>query len=288
MSAPTGSFAGLSEISDRYDAIFCDVWGVVHNGLAAYQTAVEALLAFRRGGGRVVLITNAPRPSAPIIAMLDLFGVPRATYDAVVSSGDATRVMIAPYRGRVIHHVGPPIIDDALYEGLGVIRGSAEQAEAVVVTDLDHDEDTPDDYDERMALWLERELPLICANPDKVVEVGDLLLYCGGALADVYAERGGEVLMAGKPFVPIYDEALRLAEAAAGRPIDRSRILAIGDSVRTDATGAAAFGIDLLFITGSIHADELDAFGTPDPEAVLDLVAPSGATLAGFMPRLAW
>jgi HAD superfamily hydrolase (TIGR01459 family) len=288
MSAPTGTFAGLSEISDRYDAIFCDVWGVVHNGLAAYPTAVEALLAFRRAGGRVVLITNAPRPSAPIIAMLDLFGVPRAAYDAVVSSGDATRVMIAPYRGRVIHHVGPPIIDDALYEGLGVIRGSAEDAEAVVVTDLDHDEDTPDDYNERMALWLERKLPLICANPDKVVEVGDQLLYCGGALADVYSERGGEVLMAGKPFVPIYDEALRLAEAAAGRSIDRSRILAIGDSVRTDATGAAAFGIDLLFITGSIHADELDAFGTPDPEAVLDLVAPSGATLAGFMPRLAW
>jgi HAD superfamily hydrolase (TIGR01459 family) len=288
MSAPTGSFAGLSEISDRYDAIFCDVWGVVHNGLAAYPTAVEALLAFRRAGGRVVLITNAPRPSAPIVAMLDLFGVPRAAYDAVVSSGDATRVMIAPYRGRVIHHVGPPIIDDALYEGLGVIRGSAEDAEAVVVTDLDHDEDTPDDYNDRMALWLERKLPLICANPDKVVEVGDQLLYCGGALADVYAERGGEVLMAGKPFVPIYDEALRLAEAAAGRSIDRSRILAIGDSVRTDATGAASFGIDLLFVTGSIHADELDAFGTPDPEAVLDLVAPSGATLAGFMPRLAW
>lgn len=288
MSAPTGNLAGLSKISDRYDAIFCDVWGVVHNGLAAHPTAVEALLAFRRSGGRVVLITNAPRPSAPIIAMLDLFGVPRVAYDAVVSSGDATRVMIAPYRGRVIHHIGPPIIDDALYEGLGVIRGSAEDAEAVVVTDLDHDEDTPDDYNERMALWLERKLPLICANPDKVVEVGDQLLYCGGALADVYAERGGEVLMAGKPFVPIYDEALRLAEAAAGRPIERSRILAIGDSVRTDATGAAAFGIDLLFITGSIHADELDAFGTPDPEAVVDLVAPSGAMLAGFMPRLAW
>jgi HAD superfamily hydrolase (TIGR01459 family) len=288
MSAPTGALAGLSEISGRYDALFCDVWGVVHNGIAAHPTAVEALLAYRRAGGRVILITNAPRPSAPIIAMLDLFGVPRQAYDAVVSSGDATRVMIAPYRGRVIHHVGPPIIDDALYEGLGVIRGSAEEAEAVIVTDLDNDDDTPEMYDERMALWLERKLPLICANPDKVVEVGDKILYCGGAIADVYAERGGKVLMAGKPFLPIYEEVLRLAEAAAGHAIERRRVLAIGDSVRTDATGAAAFGIDLLFITGSIHADELNAFGTPDPDAVYDLVAPSGAKLAGYMPRLAW
>ena len=288
MTSSTGLLAGLSEIAPRYDALFCDVWGVVHNGLAAYPRAVEALVAYRKAGGRVVFITNAPRPSAPIVAMLDGFGVPRAAYDGIVSSGDASRAMIAAYRGRTVHHVGPPKVDDALFEGLGVTRGPAEAAEVVVVTDLVDDDDTPDMYDGQLSLWLERSLPMICANPDKFVEIGEKLVYCAGALADIYAERGGKVEMAGKPFPPIYAECLRLAEDAAGHPIGRSRILAIGDSVRTDAVGAANFDIDLLFITGSIHAGEIDAFGTPDPGAVRALVAPSGARLTGFLSRLAW
>jgi HAD superfamily hydrolase (TIGR01459 family) len=280
--------AGLAALAGDYDAVLSDVWGVIHNGRAAYPSAVEALVKYREQGGRVVLITNAPRPSPPIVTMLDHLGVPRQAYDAIVSSGDATRAMIARYSGKTIHHVGPPTADDALYEGLDVKRGSADEAEVVVVTDLDTDDDTPDMYADRVAHWLKRGLPLICANPDKVVEIGDQMVYCGGALADIYAELGGEVHMAGKPFAPIYEEALRLAEKAAGHALDRRRILAIGDSVRTDAIGAADFGLDLLFITGSIHAGELDAFGAPDPEAIRALVKPSGARLAGFMPRLAW
>lgn len=282
------ALSGLSEIASNYQAVLSDVWGVLHNGVAVHPGAADALVNFRRGGGRVVLITNAPRPSAPIAAMLDRLGVPREAYDAIVSSGDATRAMISKYRGQVIHHVGPPTEDDALYEGLDVIRGPAEEAQVVVVTDLDTDDDTPQMYTERMALWLARKLPLIAANPDRVVEHGDRLIYCGGALADLYEARGGMVRMAGKPYRPIYDEALRLAEQAAGHSLDRNSILAIGDSVRTDAIGAAGFGIDLLFVTGSIHAGELDAFGEPDPEAIRALVAPSGARLAGFMPRLTW
>ena len=282
------ALAGLSEISSRYDAVLSDVWGVVHNGVAAHPQAVEALRAYRRGGGRVVLITNAPRPSTAIVPLLDRLGVARDAYDAIVSSGDATRTMISEYSGQVIHHVGPPTEDDALYEGLDITRGSFEDARVVVVTDLDTDDDTPDMYSERITHWLARKLPMIVANPDRVVEHGDRLIYCGGALADLYEARGGMVRMAGKPYRPIYQEALRLAEAAVGRPLSRDRILAIGDSVRTDAIGAAGFGIDLLFVTGSIHAAELDAFGEPDPAAILRLVTPSGVTLAGFMPRLGW
>lgn len=278
----------LSDLASDYDAVLSDVWGVVHNGVSAHPDAVEALRQFRKGGRRVVLITNAPRAVAPIVDMLDDMRVPRDAYDAVISSGEVTRAMIAPYRGRVIHHIGPPSIDDSLYEGLGVIRGPAEEAEAVVVTDLDTDDDTPDMYEARIAVWLGRGLPLICANPDRVVEHGGRIIYCGGALADLYEAHGGRIRMAGKPYRQIYDEALRLADAAAGRPIARSRILAIGDSVRTDAIGAANAGLDLLFITGSIHAQELDAFGAPDPEAIRALVSPSGARLKGFMPRLAW
>jgi HAD superfamily hydrolase (TIGR01459 family) len=282
------ALASLSALAPVYSAILSDVWGVVHNGVTPHPGAVDALRRFRAGGGKVVLITNAPRAAAPIIDMLDDMGVPRDAYDGLVSSGDVTRGMIAPYRGRVIHHVGPPLIDDSLYDGLGVIRGPADEAEAVVVTDLDTDDDTPEMYRDRIRLWRAHRLPLICANPDRVVEHAGRIIYCGGALADLYEAHGGRILMAGKPYRPIYDQALQMADAAAGEPVPRARALAIGDSVRTDAIGAANAGIDLLFITGSIHAGELDAFGEADPAAVEALVAPSGARLKGFMPRLAW
>ena len=288
MTSALPSISGLADPASRYDAVLSDVWGVVHNGVEAFPTAVDALTKYREAGGKVVFITNAPRPSGPIVDMLDRLGVHRAAYDAIVSSGDATRVMIAKYSGKAIHHVGPPTEDDALYEGLNVRRTGADEAEVVVVTDLDTDEDTPEIYRERAKLWLSRKLPMICANPDRVVEHGDKIIYCGGALGDLYAAMGGMVLMAGKPYQPIYEEAFRLAEQAVGRPLDKARVLAIGDSVRTDATGAAQFGIDLLFVTGSIHAAELDAFGKPDPQAIVDLVAPSRARMAGFLPRLSW
>ncbi|ODT83107.1 MAG: hypothetical protein ABS76_04035 [Pelagibacterium sp. SCN 64-44] len=288
MTSPLPIISGLSDLAGRYDAVLSDVWGVVHNGVAGFPSAVEALREYRRAGGKVVFITNAPRPSAPIIEMLDALGVTRDAYDSIVSSGDATRAMIAKYRGKAIHHVGPPTADDMLYEGLDLRRTGPEEAEAVVVTDLDTDDDTPEMYRQRAELWLARRLPMICANPDRVVEHGDKIIYCGGALGDLYAAMGGMVLMAGKPYQPIYEEAYRLAEEAVGRPLDKARVLAIGDSVRTDATGAAQFGVDLLFVTGSIHAAELDAFGKPDPQAIADLLAPSRARVAGFLPRLAW
>lgn len=279
---------GLGAIANGYDAILSDVWGVVHNGIVAHPTAVEALVNFRRQGGRVVLITNAPRPSPPIIEMLDELGVVREAYDDIVSSGDATRAVLADYRGKSVHYVGPPEENDGLFEGLGITLSGPETASAIVVTDLDTDDDTPDMYNDRITLWLKRNLPLIAANPDRIVEHGDRLIYCGGALADLYEARGGMIVMVGKPYRPIYTEALRLADKAAGKTLDRSRILAIGDSVRTDAIGAAGAGLDLLFITGSIHAAELDAFGKPDPDAVERLVAPSGARIAGYMARLGW
>jgi HAD superfamily hydrolase (TIGR01459 family) len=279
---------GLGEIAGRYDVILSDVWGVVHNGISRHPGAAEALGAFRAQGGHVVLITNAPRPSPPLVAMLDGMGVARTSYDAMVSSGDATRSMIAAYSGRVVHYVGPPGDNDSLFAGLGVTLGPVDEASAIVVTDLDSDDDTPELYTDRMTEWLGRGLPLICANPDRVVEHGDRLVYCGGALADLYEARGGLVRMAGKPYRPIYDEALRLAEEAAGYRLDRGRVLAIGDSVRTDAIGAANAGLDLLFVTGSIHAAEIGAFDDPDARVIETLLSPTGVRLAGFMPRLVW
>ena len=280
---------GLRALAPHYDAILSDVWGVVHNGVTAHPAAVDALVNYRRQGGRVVLITNAPRPAGPIIEMLDGMGIAREAYDALVSSGGATRaILAAEYRNHTLHYVGPPLENDALFEGLNITLGPAEAASAIVVTDLDDDDETPDMYEDRIRFWLSRNLPMLCANPDRVVEDGHRIIYCGGALADLYEAHGGRIMMAGKPYRPIYDEALRMAEAAAGQSLDRRRILAIGDSVRTDAIGAANAGIDLLFVTGSIHAEELDAFGSPDPERIRALVAPSGARLVGAMPRLAW
>jgi HAD superfamily hydrolase (TIGR01459 family) len=234
-----------------------------------------------------VLITNAPRPGASIVTQLDAMNVPRAAYDALISSGDATRGLLENWRGRTVARVGPSV-DDVLFEGLDLTFGSDEEATAVAVTDLDTDDDTPADYAARMEIWKSRELPLICANPDKVVEEGDRIVYCGGALADAYEDIGGRVMMAGKPFNPIYEQAKAMVDQAAGHRFGKADILAIGDSVRTDAMGAAQFGIDLLFITGSIHAAELDAFNNPPAKRVADLVSVSRANLIGFMPRLVW
>ena len=149
MTRSPSSISGLADLAGRYDAVLSDVWGVVHNGVEAFPGAVEALAEYRKAGGKVVFITNAPRPSAPIVDMLDRLGVHRGAYDAIVSSGDATRAMIAKYRGKAIHHVGPATEDDALYEGLGVRRAGPDEAEAVIVTDLDTDDDTPEMYRER-------------------------------------------------------------------------------------------------------------------------------------------
>lgn len=280
---------GLRDLAPRYDAILSDVWGVLHNGATAHPSAADALANYRANGGRVVLITNAPRPAEPIVELLDGMGITRDAYDAVVSSGGATRAVLAEeFRGQTVHYVGPPFENDALFEGLDITLGPAEAASAVVVTDLDDDDETPEMYEDRIRFWLSRRLPMICANPDRVVEEGDRIIYCGGAIADLYEAHGGHVRMIGKPYRPIYTEALHQAEIASGRTLDRSRILAIGDSVRTDAIGAAGAGLDLLFITGSIHAAELDAFGTPDPATIEALLKPSDASIAGFMAKLSW
>lgn len=287
MTRLQGPLSGLSSIAGDYDGILSDVWGVIHNGVTPHDSAVDALVRYREQGGHVVLITNAPRPHQPIIAQLDEIGVPREAYDDIVTSGDATRTLLAGFEGRTVHRVGPAY-DDVLFEGLGVTLGSVEDASVIAVTDLDTDEDTPEDYTERMQHWLARKLPLICANPDKVVEEGDRIIYCGGALADAYEDLGGRVMMAGKPFNPIYEQARTLLEKAVGRRVAHERVLAIGDSVRTDAVGAAQYGIPLLFMTGSIHAEELDAFNNPDPKRIEDFVSVSRANMIGYMPRLAW
>ncbi len=236
------------ELSKRFPIWLCDIWGVVHNGEKPIASAVLALQKHRAQGGVVVLISNAPRPASAVIKHLNHMGVAPDAYDQIVTSGDVTRTLMAQFGKHGLYHLGPEF-DLPLFAGLDVKRVPLAEAGAVVCTGLfDELNETPQDYLSLLADMKQRNLQMICANPDKVVRKGDLLLPCAGALAFEYLAMGGEVLMAGKPFAPIYDVALQLA----GNP-DRSQVLAIGDGPETDIEGAARNGLACVFVTGGIN-----------------------------------
>ncbi len=278
----------FSTLAGAYDVALCDVWGVVHNGVAASTEAGDALARFRAGGGTVVLITNAPRPQEVVRRQLDRFGVSREAYDAIVSSGDVTRTVVTERAGQSVFHIGPER-DLGTFAGLDVRLAPVEAADYVLCSGLsDDDTEAPEDYRPLLEQLRARALLMICANPDVVVERGDRLIYCAGALADLYQTLGGEVLYAGKPHRPIYDCALSVAQALRNTPIGRDRVLAIGDSVRTDLAGAAAFGIDFLFVTAGIHAGELGSREDPDAQALRKIFAGTTSLPRAVMRRLVW
>ncbi len=251
--------AGLSEISDRYDAILCDIWGVLHNGVASFAQASDALVSFRRRGGTVILISNAPRPSPPIARQVLKLGVSPDAFDAVVTSGDVTIGLMERQAGDRVLHIGPER-DLTLLDAVADANGarpklvSLEDAQYVLCTGLRNDEtETLEHYEPELRATAVRGMAMICANPDIVIHRGDTLIYCAGALARRYEELGGSVVYAGKPYTPIYDRALTLAEQIRGGPVAKPRMLAIGDGMRTDVIGAARAGLDVLFVTGGIH-----------------------------------
>lgn len=271
-----------------YDILLCDVWGVIHNGVAAFPEACDALRRVRDKGGTVLLITNSPRPAEAVVPQLDQFGVPRDSYDGMVTSGDVTRAIIAERPGQTVFHLGPTR-DLPVFAGLDVRLADAETADYVVCTGLFNDDhETPEDYRELLQRMKARGLFMLCGNPDVVVERGEHLIYCAGALADLYHAMGGEVLYAGKPHPPIYTRALGRVEAARGGKVPLKRVLAIGDSLRTDLKGAAALGVDFLFLTSGIHAGEIGAGGNPDPRTLAIFFEQAGEMPKAVMHRLAW
>jgi HAD superfamily hydrolase (TIGR01459 family) len=289
MSANPSSFSShFSTVAPDYDVLLSDVWGVVHNGVAATANACDALRAFRKRGGTVVLITNAPRPGEFVQKFIDGLKVPRDCYDAIVSSGDVTRALIIERAGERVAHIGPSR-DLPIFEGLVASVAPIESADYVVCSGLyDDTTEGPDDYDEIIATMLARKLPMVCANPDIVVERGEHLVYCAGAIADRYAAKGGDVIYAGKPYRPIYDQAMAAARKARGRDTAHGRVLAIGDSVRTDLKGAAAFGIDCLFVTAGIHAEELGGRDNPDATALSAMLKDAQVAPKLVMRQLVW
>jgi HAD superfamily hydrolase (TIGR01459 family) len=279
----------FAPLARAYDVLLCDVWGVLHNGVAAFAPACQALARFRAGRGTVILITNAPRPGAEVEGILDRLGVPREAYDAIVSSGDVTRGIVAARLDERVFHLGPPR-DLPIFTGLNVAFAPVEDADYVVCSGLfDDTKETPEDYRELLAAMRARALFMVCANPDIVVERGDELVYCAGALADAYAELGGEVLYCGKPHAPIYAAAIESAAALRGGEMPPlARVLAIGDSVRTDLKGAAAFGIDAVFVISGIHAEEFGGREAPDLASLNAIFAAAGVAPKAVARRLQW
>lgn len=277
----TRTLSGLADIADQYDAVLCDVWGVVHNGVQSYPEACAALVKFAETRGPVVLLSNAPRPFTAVEPQLLAMGVPKAAWQGFVTSGDATRALLAERSPGPVWVIGPDR-DQPLFEGIELRRVGPEDAAFIVCTGPFNDEvETPDDYRAVLSAVAPRQIEFVCANPDRVVQRGDRLVYCAGALADLYAELGGSVIMAGKPYPAVYDLALAQASRLAGRSMARDRVLCIGDGLPTDIRGANNQGLDCLFVLGGIHGAELGG----DAQALLDR---DGLTAAYSMPELYW
>lgn len=244
----------VQDIGKGYRAWFVDIWGVMHNGRTAFPEAAAATRAFRQAGGIVVLLSNSPRPSPAVQEQLREFGVPDGAYDATVTSGDLTRHELGKHAGARVFHLGPER-DRAIFDGLDITLTGPEEAELIVCSGpFNDDVETPDDYTGLLGALAARGLLMICANPDHMVERGHRLVYCAGALAAVYETLGGKVIYAGKPHVPVYELALETAGRLAGETLDRDRVLAIGDGLKTDIAGAGSFGIDAVFVASGLHA----------------------------------
>lgn len=258
MSNPTNAIpilSSITELAGQYDAWLCDIWGVVHNGERAYADAVKACAGFRSAGGVVVLISNSPRPRAAVIRQLSAIGVDEDAYDAIVTSGDMTRQVLIERKGQPFFHLGPAR-DRSIFEGLEVLVAELDGSAFVLCSGLYDDlSETPDDYKDLLQKIRRQGLQMVCANPDLQVERGDRLIYCAGALAAEYERLGGEVLYTGKPHQPIYDMAVEQASAVNGVSTPRARILCIGDSIKTDMAGAAAAGMDALFVASALHIE---------------------------------
>jgi HAD superfamily hydrolase (TIGR01459 family) len=279
---------GIGEIAEHYDVLLCDVWGVIHDGRAAFPGPCATLRRWRKERGPVVLISNSPRPSAEVVIQLDSLGVPRASWSVIVTSGDATRVILADRAPGPAWMIGPER-DLPLYEGLNLKFAPLSEARFIACTGpVDDDVETPEDYRAALSQAAERGMPMVCANPDRVVQRGERLIYCGGALAELYEELGGEVLMAGKPYAAIYDAALAEARRLLGGRFDRRRVLAVGDGVATDVAGANAQGLDVLFIAHGIHAADLAGDGALDAGAVEALLGQAEVTATYAMRTLDW
>ncbi|MBY8974490.1 TIGR01459 family HAD-type hydrolase [Rhodobacteraceae bacterium NNCM2] len=274
----------LSEIQNDYDAILCDLWGCYHDGITPYAAAVEACRGVRANGGKVILFTNAPRPAAQVKSFLERIGGPEDSYDAIVSSGAACQAALTSgQHGTKFYYLGPER-DLHMLTHVGLTPTAEDEANAILCTGLvDEWNEELEDYSEQLQRLAGRGLPLLCANPDIVVDRGERRFWCAGALAQIYGKLGGEVLYFGKPHGPIYDRAFEVLAEVTGKPVAQSRVLAIGDGPATDVKGGCDYGLDTLFVTGGLAAGELG----PDPERPDQALLDAYLAQHGLTPKYA-
>jgi len=288
-SAVSERIGSLGEIGGPYRAVLCDLWGCYHDGIAPFAEAITALRRYRAEGGIVVLLTNAPRPVEGVVRFLGRIGAPSDSHDGIMSSGEACVEAVRSGRhGRAFHYVGPERDADIL-AATGCAPVPLGEADALLCTGLRDDRrERPEHYRGEIAEWAARGLPMLCANPDIVVDRGTERLWCAGALARDYAAAGGEVSYFGKPYRPVYEAALALVSQIAGERVAREDVLAIGDGPETDLRGAATMGMDALFVTaGIVWADYGSDPENPDAARLSDYLARTGLAPAYWMPRLA-
>lgn len=275
----------IAPLAAGTDAWLVDLWGVIHNGVAPFVPATDACRKFRERGGTVVLLSNAPRPWTSVVEALDKLGVSREAWDAIVTSGDTARGLLAEWSGRRIYHLGPER-DLPLLDGLGLERVAASEAEGIVCTGLfDDTTETPADYAGILAELFARELPMICANPDLKVERGGKIIHCAGAIAGAYEALGANVVYAGKPYLPVYDAVFARIAELRGAAMERARMLAIGDGVKTDILGAARAGVRSVYVGSAIH---LGAGALLDAAALAGLFPAREGRPVAAMTGLRW
>ena len=293
-SANSGSapqvITAAGPLLSKYTAIFCDVWGVAHDGHSAYATANDALKRFRDQGGVVVMVSNAPVPNTRVAEMLDRVGFWRDAWDAIVSSGDIALCHVSDKDYRRPYLIGPYDRDATFFDALpqpGVQQ--LKDADVIVCTGLNDDvREKPEDYRALLEAGLELELPFVCANPDLVVDVGGVFYYCAGAIAEIYEDLGGDVCWAGKPHRSAFETARWEAERVHRAPIAREKIIAIGDGLRTDIKAAQGMGINAIFITSGIHRNETMVDGEIDSGLMESLFSKDSPPAVAAMSQLKW
>ena len=288
MTTPT-ILTSAADFLAGYDVLLCDVWGVVHDGRNAYASANDSLPRYRARGGTVVLVSNAPMTGVAIGKLLDDKGVHRGCWDAIVGSGDIALAHMAEQKYAQVYGIGPRPRDDSFFNEVPRLTADLGAADAIACTGLLHERtETAEDYRALLGEALGRRVPFVCVNPDLAVHVGADLLPCAGAIAALYETMGGTVYWCGKPHPSAYAMGLKVAEKIRGGAIDKSRILGIGDAVRTDLKSAATAGVDALFIAQGLHRDDVIVDGKVDAAALSDLLTRSGATPKATMVGLVW
>lgn len=282
---------GMREIAADYDGFVLDLWGVIHDGVQPYPGVLDTLSRLLAAGKRIALLSNAPRRAYDVVNRITAIGVPPGLYHAVMSSGEEAWQYLKDRTDPFYRDLGRRCLHICSDRDLEIRHGldldyvdSAAAADFILNTGPAGWDDTIEDYAPILAAARERGLKMVCANPDLMVNHGAKLALCAGALATHYAALGGAVRWHGKPYPSVYEACFKLLGTA-----DRTRILAVGDSLRTDIAGANGAGIDSLLITGQgIHADEFATAGTPDPARIAAAATAAGARPAMIAARFIW